>query len=476
MVVSLAAAQLIGCSVNPVTGKRELMLMSEAQERELGASSDKAIVAQYGVVDDPELRVYVEGIGGKLVPLSHRPDIPFTFRVLDDPVVNAFALPGGFVYLTRGILGYLDNEAAMAGVLGHEIGHVTARHSAKRYTKQQLFGLGIGLGSVLSEEFAKYSNLAGAAAGLLLLKFSRDDESQSDRLGVEYATKAGYDTESMARFFHTLGQLSSGDGRLPTWASTHPDPGQRFDTVGRLSQEWQGKVGAASYAENRETYLRQIDGIVFGDNPRQGFVDEGMFRHPDLKFEFPVPDGWKVMNTASQVQLASPEGDAGVLFSIVSDETDPETAAAAFARDSGVRVVERRTLTVSGSPAVRIEARATAQQGELGVLSTFVGRDGHVYVFHGLSGEADFPAYRSVFADVAGGFRRLTDPDALAIQPVRLQIAPAPRSATFRELVRDHPLPDGAGVDLEGLALLNGVAPDDRISRGTLLKVLRRGR
>jgi len=168
------------CAVNPVTGERELSLLSKEQEIQLGNESDPAIVAQYGVVEDEAIVDYVQDIGQRMVPVSHRPDLPYTFRVLDDPVVNAFALPGGYVYITRGILAYLDSEAALAGVVGHEIGHITARHGVQRYTQQTLLGAGLGLGSVLSETFAQYADIAGQAAQLLLLKYGRDDERQSD--------------------------------------------------------------------------------------------------------------------------------------------------------------------------------------------------------------------------------------------------------------------------------------------------------
>jgi predicted Zn-dependent protease len=369
-----------GCAVNPVTGKRQFMLLSEADERSLGEQSDEAIVTQYGLVDDPELAAYVDGVGKAMVPVSHRPGLPFEFRLLDDPVVNAFALPGGFVYVTRGILAYLDSEAALAGVIGHEIGHVTARHGAERYTKQALFGLGIGLASEISAGFAKYAGLAGSATQLLLLKYGRDDERQSDRLGVEYATHVGYDTNDMAEFFRTLGGLSEGSGRLPSWASTHPDPGERYETVRALTGEWKTRVAATSFRTNREAYLRRLEDLPFGPNPREGFVRDGKFLHPELAFEFPVPAQWKVMNGKREVQVAHPEGSAAVIFAFAQEQSGLQAAANVFTSSAGIQEQSRERLRIGGFAALRIRSIVETSDGPLTVESTFIRKGGKIFV------------------------------------------------------------------------------------------------
>jgi len=460
-----------GCAVNPVTGKRELSLLTESQEKQLGAESDQAIIAQYGLYDDRELQAYLNEIGQKMARVSHRPDLTFHFRLLDDPVVNAFALPGGYIYITRGILAYLSDEAALAGVVGHEIGHVTARHGAQRYTQQQLLGLGLGIGSIASETFAEYAGVLGTAGQLLLLKYGRDDERQSDRLGVEYATKTGYDTRTMAEFFNTLDQLSGGSGRLPSWASTHPDPGERYQTVLGLTEEWKGQVGAMDYLRNRARYLRQIDGIPFGQNPREGFVTGGRFVHPELAFEFPVPDGWQVANGKAQVQVVAPEGNAAVLFAL-AEEPSAAAAADAFTAGSSVTVIARRPLSVNGHGAVRVDATVAQESGTLTVQSTFIEKGGSVFVFHGLAPSAEFDGYRAALTEVSSGFARLTDPDLLEVQPANLRVVEAPRTGSFADVVRDWPIPDLAGIDIAGLALLNGMEPGTPVERGESLKVI----
>lgn len=466
VLVSFAA----GCAVNPVTGKREISLLSEGQEVQLGAESDPAIVAQYGLLEDREIADYVQSIGERMVPVSHRPDLDFTFRTLDDPVVNAFALPGGFVYITRGILAYLNSEAALAGVVGHEIGHVTARHGVQRYTQQALLGAGLGLGSVLSESFAQYADVAGQAAGLLLLKYGRDDERQSDELGVEYATALGYDTVDMAEFFHTLDRLRPADGALPSWMSTHPDPGERWNTVRELTAQAQSPGGR--YETGRERYLSTIDGLVFGRDPRQGYFDGDAFFHPQLRFQFPTPGGWQRQNAPTQVVMVEPNQSAAVIFTAAQGGS-PTAAADAFTGQEGATVLERTNVTVAGGSAVRTVVRLAAEGGNQIVVSTFFAYGGGQWVFHGLCTEASYGTWRVMLTGPADGFAELSDPSRLNVKPVRVTIVEATRAGSFRQIAADYPIPENDLVsDLSGLAILNGVELDTPVAAGALMKIL----
>ncbi len=464
------ALLLVQCARNPVTGKREITLISEAEEIRLGRESDPAIVAQYGLVDDPELAAYVDRLGQEMVKVCHRPDLTFTFRLLDDPIVNAFALPGGYVYVTRGILAYLDDEAALAGVIGHEIGHVTARHGVQHITQQQLFGLGIGLGSVFSETFAEYAGLAGTAAQLMMLKYGRDDERQSDRLGVEYASRTGYDTEEMAQFFNTLDQLteSAGGGGLPSWASTHPDPGERHQTVLALTRDWQARAAQPEYRRNRAEFLRRIEGLVFGANPRNGYVDGNSFLHPDLEFRFPIPAGWNLHNTPTQVQVAAPDGKAALLFALETEHATPPQAADAFITQSQATVKHRQPTRIGGFTALRLDSSITQESGVLEVHSTWIKMNDRLYVFHGLGNQPE------ACRQAADGFRRLRDRQALAIQPVVMRIVPASRRGTLAAIIADYPIPDGIDFDLAALAMLNGLSAGEQVEKGTLIKTLHR--
>lgn len=470
---ALLATALCGCVVNPVTGERELSLMSESQEVEQGKEADAQIVAQYGLVEDPELQAWVEGVGKRLVAVSHKKDLTFTFRILDDPIVNAFALPGGYVYLTRGILPYLESEAGMAGVLGHEIGHVTARHGARRATKQILLQGTLGVAGALSDRVANALGVVGAAANLLLLKYSRDDERQSDQLGVEYATAAGWDTHDMAKFFGVLEAMSPQDGAIPSWVSTHPDPGERDETVRELTTKEQQKH-PGPFAQNRDALLAQVDGLAFGQDPRQGYVANGEFLHPQLRLQFPVPSGWSVENGRSQVTLSSQQGDMAVIFA-QAEGASPQAAAEAFAKTEGITVQQRADLTIAGFPAHRISAAVQGQQGQLGVTSTFVAKDGRVWAFHGLSEAAKHAAAQPTLVAVADGFAALDDPQALAVQPVVVRVVELQQPSTIEQVAAAYPIPQQAGIDANHLALMNGVAPGAQLEAGRSVKVLVQG-
>ncbi|MEZ6185181.1 MAG: M48 family metalloprotease [Planctomycetota bacterium] len=472
LVVALVAwlAVLQGCVTNPVTGEKEFTLVSKAQEKELGAEADPEIVAQYGLVDDPALAAYVNELGQRLVGVSHTPNEQFTFRLLDDPIVNAFALPGGYCYLTRGILAHLNSEAAMVGVLGHEVGHVTARHGANRMTNQLLLGGVLGIASSLGDDAATLSSVAGAGLSLLLLKYSRDDERQSDSLGVKYGTALGYDTHDMAEFFHTLQRLSGEGGFLPSFTSTHPDPGERFTTINQLSAE--APQPGPSYVTNRDAYLRRLEGLIYGADPRQGYVQSGQFNHPELRFRFPIPSGWLVANGRSQVTLATEQQDAAVIVQI-TNEASPQAAADAFTKDAAIVEQERGQVNVPAGPGVRVLSQVKQQDGStLAVVSTFVAYGGKVYAFHGLCEWGALATYRPTLESVADGFAQLTDAALINVTPTVLKIVETSQAAPFRDQVADYPLPPRADADLERLALLNGVQVDTQIPAGRLLKVL----
>jgi len=460
-----------GCSVNPVTGKRQLNFYSEQDEIDLGTEADEQIIAQYGILDNPEVQAYVEEIGARMVPVSHRPDLPFHFRVLDDPVINAFALPGGFVYITRGILGYLDNEAALAGVVGHEIGHITAQHGVTRMSGQSVFGLGLAVGAAVASDIPFIGDIANTSAQLLFLKYSRGDESQSDELGVEYATALGYDTNYMAEFFHTLDRLSPENGGLPGWMSTHPDPGDRWVRVRELTtRQWQTVQGP--FEQGRDRYLDMIDGLVFGPNPREGFFDGNMFHHPEMRFRFPIPEGWEGQNTRAVVAAFEPEEKAVFILGGLEAES-AKTAANQWVSTEGVENKGLTRATAAGAPAWRTRVRIPTKDGVLFVVSTFFDRDRSVWVMHGYAAEADFPTFESQLLASMDGFVNETDPEILGIQPVRIDIAAAAGAMSFSEFARAHPIPDGAMIDsVEGLAILNGVEVGDQLQAGQRMKVL----
>src|SRR5262245_16564507 len=325
---------LSACVRNPATGKREIVLVSESQEVAMGQQADVQTREEYGVVDNAALQNYVQTMGQKLVAVSHRPNLQWHFTVVDSPVVNAFAIPGGYVYITRGILSYLGSEAELAGVVGHEIGHVTARHTVRQMTRAQLAQIGLGVGGVLSPTFGRLGNLAQNGLGLLFLRFSRDNEREADRLGVEYAARAAYDPREVSNFFEVLGRLSAAGDRetIPGWLSTHPDPPERVQTTRMLAQEWIQMLGltAERLVVNRDNLIRSIDGLVFGNDPREGFSEGREFYHPTLQFQIAFPDGWQVENTRMAVIALDPQKSAQMQLRIA--QVPAGTTAVAYAR------------------------------------------------------------------------------------------------------------------------------------------------
>jgi predicted Zn-dependent protease len=466
----LATSLFFACARDYVTGKRTLSLVSESQEIATGREADPAIVAEFGLYDDPKLAAYVDSIGQAMVRVSHRPTLKFTFRLVDSPVVNAFALPGGFVYFTRGILAHFNSEAELAGVMGHEIGHVTARHGAEQMSKAQLAGVGLALGTVLSEDFRRFGDVAQAGVGLLFLKFGRDQESESDRLGVEYSTKVGYDAMHMSRFFNTISRITEkAGGGPPTFLSTHPNPENREQTVAALAKEWQRQVPGPKGGTSRTAYLRRIDGIVFGDDPRQGFVEGGYFYHPDLRFQFFVPAKWQVANQPTQVQMMNAEQNAGIQFSL-GKGANPQQAAEEFVRNAQAQVASNQSTRVNGMPAVAVVSSVQSQNGVLRVLSYFIEREQKIYVFHGFTSPTLFDRVIPTFEQVMKSFDQLRNQAALNKKPDRVKIERVDQPGDLRQILTRLGMKEDK---LDELAILNGMKLEDKLQRGDLVKVVR---
>ncbi|MEZ4985847.1 MAG: M48 family metalloprotease [Saprospiraceae bacterium] len=472
-----------GCARNPVTGKKQFMLMSESQEQAMGASSDPSIIAEFGLYNDPTLQQFLNKKGQEMAAVSHRSDLKYEFKLLDSPVVNAFALPGGYVYFTRGIMAHFNNEAQFAGVLGHEIGHVTARHSARQYSRTVLAQVGLIAGMIISPEFAQFGNEASQAMQLMLLKYGRDAESESDGLGVEYSSKIGYDAHEMAGFFGTLDRLTGGaEGRLPTFLSTHPDPADRNVRVGQLASDWQRKNGnGQSFDVNRDSYLRMIDGLMYGEDPKQGFVENNNFYHPELKFQYPIPTGWKLANSPQQVQMASEDGKAMMILQL-GQGSSLEAAAQAVNEKYKLQPTATQRRSVNGMNALEVyadlvqqgqDANGQATQQVIKTVSYYIQYGNLIYHFLGLALEADFPTYRGRMLATMGGFNNLSDPDKLNRQADHIKIQQLSKDMTLREALAFYRQPSGR---MEEIAVLNGMQLTDRLRSGTLIKTVVNGK
>jgi predicted Zn-dependent protease len=465
----VVAAFMTGCATNPVTGKKELSFVSEAQEIAAGQESRAATQAEYGFYVDVAWGTKVESLGKLLAAGSHRPDLPWEFHVVDDAAVNAFAAPGGFVYITRGILPYFNSEAELAGVLGHEIGHITARHYATSSSREQLAGLGLLIGSVFSESIARYGQVAQEGLGLLFLKYSRDQESESDRLGVDYSIKAGYDPREMPATYHTLARISQTAGaRLPTFLSTHPDPASREATVRALAI---AQVGARTgLIVNRDDYARRVDGLVFGVDPRQGYFEGGRFYHPAMKFTMDFPAGWQTQNGRSAVTAVNEAQKAVMQVSLVDGGSlSPTAFVQKLVNDRQVTSADGRAETIGGYDAWSGRLGTTDDQGATGVLLAVILRQGPTVMFRMLAQATPGSAAEAAFFTSSGSFRALTDAARLAPEPARVKVVPAPAAGSFGPLVTAM---GPQALTVEETAILNGVDVGTSIARGRLLKIV----
>lgn len=485
---TLVAALLAGgCATEPsaITGRNSSYGYSWQQELQLGAETDHEIVGEMGTYADPSLESYVESVANRVLAQSdfRDADAPelyrntqFTFRVIDSPVVNAFALPGGYVYVTRGLLAHLNNEAQLAVVLGHEIAHVTARHSSRQALRSQLSQIGLVAGAVIGQQVfsdvpdlgSTILDLGGSALQLIMFRYSRDAERESDGLGVRYASAAGYDATESAAFFRSLQRLSAESGKsLPAWASTHPDPGERAETVTRLGAAARSPGQSAEVGAER--LLEHIDGIVLGDDPRQGFRRGGSFYHPELQFQFPLPAGWALQNERDKVVLGEP-GNGALITLELTRAADASAAAYAFLKQSGAQSTGVENTSINGLRASRVVGRVSNGGKTIGFAIVFIEYGGRVFRFAGLASESMLPRWLPLFDRTFRGFTALTNRAILDVEPVRLRVVTNEREAPFRDLV---PTSLPAGLTAEQLAILNQTNLDEPLPVGRSLKLPR---
>jgi predicted Zn-dependent protease len=463
-------AATAACATNPVTGRRELSLISESQEIEMGREAATEVRQAMGLAADSALQRMVRTIGLRMAAASERPRLPWSFEVVDDAAVNAFALPGGFIFVTRGILAHMSNEAELASVLGHEIGHVTARHSVQQLSRAQVLQLGLGVGSLLSDEVAALSGALSTGLGLLMLKHGRDAETQADDLGFRYTLTDGYDVRAMRSMFEMLQRASAaggGGGRLPQWLSTHPDPEDRIAKTEQRLAAVQADLDRARL--NRDGFLQALDGMVYGENPRNGFFDGARFNHPDLAFRVDFPAGWQTRNQPTAVVGVSPQQDAVFALSIPTRDT-PDVALARFLAQQGVQGGATSRSPVNGLPAAHADFQARTQGGQtVAGRVTYVAWGGNTFQLLGYTEAAKYGAFRPVLVQAAQSFDRLTDPAALNRQPVRIATVRIARDMTVEEFHRQYP----SAVPVAEVALINAVQPGGVLRAGTLVKRVR---
>ena len=474
----MAAVLVAACGtqvVNPVTGKTERTVMDEPTEIAEGAKAHKEVLEEYGAYDNPKLQAYVNDLGQRLASQSHRANLTWTFTVLDSKEINAFALPGGYVYVTRGIMAYLDSEADLAGVMGHEIGHVTARHGAQRATRQQTAGIGVlaatVLGAVLevggvSGATNMASQMSQSAAAGYIASYSRDQESQADELGAEYLSRNRYDPQNMVDVIQVLksqeqfaADLAKAEGRpvasASNWLASHPANDKRLADIKAFAAKYKAQAG--SYVDDgRARYLQAIDGMTFGDSREQGVTRGRNFYHEGLGIALTAPEGWQIENAPEAIALVNGAGDAGLIVRLVpakAGKTHDEVIRNVFKPSDGR--TEKRTL--HGLSATHFDGTVRDQQGQSRTVSltlvTGPGERNYLLQYVGKDAAARDRASAGI-REAESSFRALTAADRTTARPWSVQTVPYPRGG-FSELAKSSPLP--AARAEAALKLMNGV-------------------
>ena len=472
-----AAALTLGvaaCALNPATGKREFSLMSEDQEIALGKEADGQIRREMGTLADRDLQQYVSAIGLELSKQSERPQLPWQFAVVDQPVINAFALPGGFIYLSRGILPFLDDEAQLAGVLGHEIGHVTARHSAQQYSRAAGAQLGLILGSIFVPAARPFGQLAEASLSLLFLRYGREDEIEADGLGVRYAARAGWDPAGVAGMLRTLDRIEDETDQkgMPNWLSTHPAPADRVQRVQTAVQA--AVLEKPRRGASRDDYLRRVDGLIYGDNPEQGIVRGSRFLHTALLFSLDFPKGWPIVNQPTQVVAKHPKADAYVLLQLVQKPTGANIQQVALSsmQRAGFEAIDGARTTINGLDAfVGTYQGSLEGQGRVGVRAAHIAHGGNVFMIAGLAPAQIFNQVEPELTPAVRSFRPMTKAQAADVRPNRIDLYTARQGDTWESLAER-----GKGIiKASTLAIMNGHEITEPPRPGERLKIVVEG-
>jgi predicted Zn-dependent protease len=446
-----------GCAVNPVSGRPEFTLVSEAGEREMGEEEARNVAAQMGLYDDPALVAYVRSVGQRLVAASPRRDLAYEFHIVDMEEPNAFALPGGYIYVSRGILALTNDEDELAGILGHEIGHVAARHSVRQISRAAplavVTGLGAAVTGIVSPMLGSVvGGVGGLAGALVLAPYSRSQEEEADRVGQEMAARAGFDPTGISRSLHTLEReeaLHGNDARTMSFFDTHPPLPRRVAATTERAQGLE-RAKAAGAVLTREAFLDRLEGLPVGARAADGVFDGGLFMHPELGFHIRFPPGWKTANQRAAVGAVAPDKSGAVALELAGTSGGPEAAMRELEREIRIdlsRNAER--ITIGGQPAVHAAAVARTRSGSVALDLTWIAFGGRVYRVTGMTRPEAFEALRPAFGRTAGSFGALTAEERAGIRETRIKLAQARGGETLSALLASAGSvwkPDYAGV------------------------------
>lgn len=468
---------LMSCAQNPVTGEQDFVMFSEDKELALGREYHPQIIKEYGRYEDEALQAYVQNVGERVAAVSHRKDLVYRFTVLDSPVVNAFALPGGYLYITRGLMAYLNSEAELAAVLGHEIGHVTARHGVRQQSAAQAANLGYTLGSLLIPGLrnAGAQNIFNMLGGALLSGYGREHELESDRLGAEYLAKSGYDPQAMIEVISVLKDQSTFaeaeakkqgqdyQGYHGIFAS-HPDNDTRLQEVVRSADQYLANSGGEV---GEEAYLARIDGMVFGDSEKQGIRSGRNFYHAEMQFALQFPQDWHIQNNPSSIQAIAPGGSAYI--EIGASDLNRKQTPAEFIRDR-LNVDNLREGRSFNSNGLEGYTGITEQQGRLIRLSVIYLRDKAFILIGGAKENREFGQFDPAFLATADSLHVLREEERELARAKRIEVVRATASDSYAQWAQNSRI---SNSPMQQLQLLNGDYPNQQLQAGRLVKRVR---
>lgn len=459
------------CSVNPVSQRPELTLMTVEQEKQIGAEEAKKVEQQMGLLDDPALTDYLNVLGQRLAKESPRQDVTHHFYVADMPEPNAFALPGGYVYVTRGLLALATSEDELAGVVGHEIGHVAARHTVQRVSKQGpfavVFGITAGLTGIVSPLVGNIiGGVGNFAQSLVFSPYSRSQESESDKIGQEMAAKAGWDAEGLAVFLNTLGReeafLSDGP-RRPSFFDSHPATPDRVKNTSKYAKQLK-RTDREPISASQEAFLARLDGMVVGQRAANGVIKEHTFRHPDLNIFMQFPEGWNVENTPTKVVSAPKDGQRVVVFQAVAKGDDPLDGARALEKASKAKIeTKTHPMKVNGLPA----ATTRFAESKVTVDVTWIAHGGAVYQIAAFAPTREFQLAEPVFQQVTQSFRPLSAEERAAIRESRIRLVKAREGENVRAVAARS----NTVWKPEQVAIANNLTDYESLREGHVIKI-----
>ena len=471
LLILAALAAAAACSINPVSKMPEVTLMTVEQEKKLGEEEDKKVAQEMGLLNDASLDGYVDSLGQRLAKESPRQDVTYRFHVVDMAEPNAFALPGGYVYVTRGLLALVNTEDELAGVVGHEIGHVAARHTVQRISRQGPFALITNLVSGVTGFFVPVvGNIVGGignfAQSLVFSPYSRSQESDADKVGQEIAAKAGWDPAGLGNFLATLGKEEAllADGpRRPSFFDSHPATPDRVKHTAKYAKELK-QAAREPISPSRDAFLARLDGLVVGQRAMNGIVKDSTYRHPDLNFVVQFPASWNVENTPVQLAAAPKDGGKAVVLRAVAEGNDPLDGVRALEKASKSSLLEKtQTTTVNGLPA----AHTQVGDSRVTVDLTWIAYRGLIYQIAGMAETRTFDAVRTVFRSVVESFRPLSPEERSSIREKRIRLVKAQEGETVKDLAARS----GSAWKASQVAVANSLEESDRLRAGQLIKI-----